>query len=104
MQDLLVRLGDTDIAAAAGHPVADGDDRRALLSRREREVYELLCSGLTNRQIARTLFIEESTVKVHAHHIYDKLGVRSRKALAVHALLERSDQATATIRESSESA
>jgi DNA-binding CsgD family transcriptional regulator len=103
VQELLVRLGDTDIAAALGHPIAKGIDRRALLSPREREVYELLCSGLTNRQIARALFIEESTVKVHAHHVYDKLGVRSRKALAVHALLERSDQATAATRESPES-
>jgi DNA-binding CsgD family transcriptional regulator len=103
VQDLLVRIGDTDIAAAAGHPVATGVDRRALLTPRELDVYELLCSGLTNRQIARALFIEESTAKVHVHHIYDKLGVRSRKALAVHALLERSDQATATIRESSDS-
>jgi hypothetical protein len=39
-------------------------------------------------------FIEESTVKVHAHHIYDKLGIRSRTALTIDAMLERADQAT----------
>ncbi len=44
--------------------------------------------GLTNREIAKLLFIEESTVKAHTHHIYDKLGVRSRTALIVQALLE----------------
>ncbi len=33
-------------------------------------------------------------MKVHAHHIYDKLGTRSRTTLAVQAALERSDQAT----------
>jgi DNA-binding NarL/FixJ family response regulator len=49
---------------------------------------------LKNREIAKLLFIEESTVKVHTHHIYDKLGVRSRTALIVQAMLERSDQAT----------
>jgi DNA-binding NarL/FixJ family response regulator len=52
-------------------------------------VYELLIQRLTNREIARLLFIEESTVKVHVHHIYDKLGVRSRVALTVQAQLER---------------
>ena len=40
------------------------------------------------------LYIEESTVKVHAHHIYDKLGVRSRLALRLQAKLERTGQAT----------
>jgi DNA-binding NarL/FixJ family response regulator len=54
----------------------------------------LLIERLTNREIARLLYIEESTVKVHAQHIYDKLGTRSRTALAVQAMLERADQAT----------
>jgi DNA-binding NarL/FixJ family response regulator len=94
VEGLLVRVGDVDLAAAAGYPIVQGNDRRELLSPREREVYELLCGGLTNRQIASVLFIEESTVKVHVHHIYDKLGVRSRQALTIHAMLERSDQAT----------
>ena len=56
-----------------------------------------MTQGLTNREIARLLFIEESTVKVHVHHIYDKLGVRSRMALTVQAKLERSGQATSAI-------
>ncbi|MDH4102685.1 MAG: LuxR C-terminal-related transcriptional regulator, partial [Thermoleophilia bacterium] len=67
---------------------------RARLSPREREVFELLRERLTNRQIAKLLFIEESTVKAHAHHIYDKLGTRSRTTLAVQAVLERANQAT----------
>jgi DNA-binding NarL/FixJ family response regulator len=57
-------------------------------------VFELLRTGLTNREIGRLLFIEESTVKAHTHRIYDKLGVHSRSALAVQAALERSIQAT----------
>ena len=93
IEALLSRVGDTDLATAAGYPVVQGEDRRVLLSPRELEVYEFLCDGLTNRQIARALFIEESTVKVHVHHVYDKLGVRSRRALAVHAALSRSNQA-----------
>ncbi len=91
---LIRNANDADLSSAAGHPIALANDARKQLSPREREVYELLCQGLTNRQIAELLYIEESTVKVHAHHIYDKLGVRSRTALAVQAALQRSNQAT----------
>jgi len=91
---LIRAAADEDLARAVGQPVFTGGDPRERLSRREREVYELLTEGLTNREIAKLLFIEESTVKAHAHHIYDKLGTRSRTALAIQALLERADQAT----------
>ena len=94
VRELMRQAGDLDLAEAAGSPIADGEDRTMLLSPREREVYELLRTGLSNREIAKLLFIEPSTVKVHAHRIYDKLGVRSRTALAVQAALERSRQAT----------
>jgi DNA-binding CsgD family transcriptional regulator len=100
-RELVERVGDADLAKAAGYPIAVNDDRRLLLSPRETEVYGLLRSGLTNRQIAKLLFIEESTVKAHTHRIYDKLGVRSRTALAVQAALERSDQATSATDSSS---
>src|SRR5262245_26895635 len=93
---LIRQVGDDDIAEVIGQPIKNADPRQALTPR-EREVYELLIRGLTNREIAKLLFIEESTVKVHVHHIYDKLGVRSRFALMVQATLERSDQATSAI-------
>lgn len=48
------------------------------LTRREGEVYALLCEGLTNREIAEALVISEPTAKVHVRHILDKLGVRTR--------------------------
>ena len=56
--------------------------RRGTLSNREREVYELVAQGRSNRQIAATLFISESTAKVHVRHIFEKLGVRSRVEVA----------------------
>ena len=43
------------------------------LSRREREVLALVASGMSNREIGRTLFIAEATVKAHISHIFDKL-------------------------------
>ena len=91
---LVRRVRDEDLARAVGQPIDPAEHPRAQLSRREREVYDLLCQGLSNRQIGEILFITESTVKVHAHHIYDKLGMRSRAALAVDAALRRSTQAT----------
>jgi DNA-binding NarL/FixJ family response regulator len=97
MLALVRRVRDEDLAGAIGQPISVDDDPRDRLSPREREVYELLRQGLTNRQIAKLLFIEESTVKVHARHIYDKVGMRSRTALAVQAALERADQATSAI-------
>jgi DNA-binding NarL/FixJ family response regulator len=101
VEALIQRVGDSDLAEVAGHPIVDDEDRYLLLSPREREVYELICGGLTNKQIAQALYIEESTARVHTHHVFDKLGVRSRKALAIQAVLRRS-QATATTGESSE--
>ncbi len=56
-----------------------------LLTRREREVLELVRQGLSNRQIARTLWISESTVKVHIRHVFEKLGARSRTEAAAMA-------------------
>ena len=60
-------------------------DPAASLSAREREVYALVCQGLSNLEIARQLFVAESTVKSHLHRMYDKLGIRSRAALAAGA-------------------
>jgi DNA-binding CsgD family transcriptional regulator len=94
---LLKRAKDEDLAVAAGYKPTDDGHLRLHLTVREQEVYELLTQGLTNLQIARLLFITEATVKVHVHHVYDKLGVRSRTALAVQAALERSGQATSAI-------
>jgi len=49
-----------------------------------------MAHGRTNRQIAQTLFIAESTTKVHVRHIFEKLGVRSRvEAVRVWGLAER---------------
>jgi ATP/maltotriose-dependent transcriptional regulator MalT len=94
LTSLLRAVGDVDLAKLVGYKVPVSGDRRETLSPREREVYDLLVQDLKNREIAKLLYIEESTVKAHTHHIYAKLGVRSRTSLIVQAILERSDQAT----------
>jgi DNA-binding CsgD family transcriptional regulator len=48
------------------------------LTKREREVFELLLQGKSNRQIALALNITEHTVEFHLKNIYAKLGVSSR--------------------------
>jgi DNA-binding NarL/FixJ family response regulator len=51
------------------------------LTFRERAVLELLSSGQRNAEIALALGVSVETVRVHAKHIYRKLGVRSRGQL-----------------------
>jgi two-component system response regulator DesR len=48
------------------------------LSTREKQILGMVVMGLTNTQIARTLFVTESTVKSHLSSAFAKLGVRSR--------------------------
>ena len=54
----------------------------AALTDSERQVAEHAAAGLTNRQIAATLFLSEKTVEMHLSNAYRKLGIRSRAQLA----------------------
>jgi two-component system, NarL family, nitrate/nitrite response regulator NarL len=55
------------------------------LTRRERELIELVRQGLRNRDIASELGVTEGTVKVYLHAIFDKLRVENRTELALRA-------------------
>jgi DNA-binding NarL/FixJ family response regulator len=56
------------------------------LTGRETEVLKLLARGKADKQIARELFIGESTVKSHVHSLLSKLNVRSRTQAALYAV------------------
>ena len=65
-----------ELRAPAASPLTD----------REREVLREIGIGRTNKQIARSLCIAETTVKSHVRVILDKLGVQSRTQAALHAV------------------
>lgn len=51
------------------------------LTRRQREVTQLVCEGLSNKEIARRLECSDGTIKVHMHNIFERLNVPNRTAL-----------------------
>jgi DNA-binding CsgD family transcriptional regulator len=85
LTQLFARSRDLDIARAAGLDLPRELRRYEGLTSRERDVYELMLQGRTYKDISRTLFISESTTKVHVRHIFEKLGVRSRAEAAAAA-------------------
>jgi non-specific serine/threonine protein kinase len=64
---------------------SDERDSVDTLTKREREVAALLSQGMSNREIATTLVISQSTAEVHVKHVLSKLGLRSRSQVAAWA-------------------
>jgi DNA-binding NarL/FixJ family response regulator len=54
------------------------------LTPREREIFQVACTGVTNKQIAEQLSISEATVRHHLGSIFAKLGVSTRSELVVY--------------------
>ncbi|MDG0792598.1 response regulator transcription factor [Cohnella ginsengisoli] len=83
-----------ELVTAADHPAVEpqlpaakpGASPFGELTRREREVLELLASGKNNKEIAAALYISEKTVKTHVSHVLDKLGVPDRTQAALLAV------------------
>jgi two-component system, NarL family, nitrate/nitrite response regulator NarL len=69
--------------AVAGKP----SQTACSLTSREAEIAHLVSRGLRNKEIARVLHLSEGTVKMHLHHIYQKLNLGGRTELALSTVL-----------------
>jgi two-component system nitrate/nitrite response regulator NarL len=89
-QDTLVPMSTVAASAASTTGAAGGAEVAAsaaspALSPREKEVLCEIARGASNKEIARTLDIAETTVKIHVQHILRKLNLSSRVQAAVYA-------------------
>jgi len=75
----------------SGPKVSVRGDLVASLTEREREVLNHVAHGQSNKVIAKALDISHNTVKLHVHHIMDKLKLKSRVEAAVFAFEFRSE-------------
>jgi len=75
--------GESPLAPRAAQAILSARPARQLpaLSTREREVVDLVISGLRNREIADRMGITEKTVKTHLTHVYQRLGVATRREM-----------------------
>ncbi|GHC88152.1 response regulator [Streptomyces flavofungini] len=79
----VIELQRRQLSAHSGH--SDHSKLLGRLTDREREVLPQLARGLSNADIARTLFMSEGTVKGHVSRMMDKLGVTNRVQAALIA-------------------
>jgi FixJ family two-component response regulator len=88
-----------DVAVRQHHREMQEISRRlATLTPREREVLELVATGMLNKQIAAELGAAEKTIKVHRGRIMDKMQVRTATALV--GLLSRAGSQAGLLRDS----
>ena len=85
-EHLLVQPAAADPHRAREVDPGPGDHRPVCpLTQRQRDVLNALAQGLRNAEIARGLYVEESTAKFHLTHIFRELGVNNRAAAIIRA-------------------
>jgi DNA-binding NarL/FixJ family response regulator len=77
-----------NVSAPAPQPTKASTDPKFGLTPRELEVLSLVVKGMTNQEIAQTLYVSPETAKSHVKNIMDKLTVSDRTQAAVKALRE----------------
>lgn len=65
------------------------------MTKRERQVIELIADGLTNKEIAQKIHLSTYTVKSHVHNILEKLALHTRVQIAKHAHFSDSNKSAA---------
>jgi pimeloyl-ACP methyl ester carboxylesterase/DNA-binding CsgD family transcriptional regulator len=83
--DSVVRAVRAVLTAESERERPDGEPAAVLLSRREREVLQLVANGLSDREIAEQLIVSPHTVHRHVANIRHKLGRGSRTAAVAEA-------------------
>lgn len=77
--------GETYFPFSLGEEAAHDHPLMANLTQREKQTLEQLCLGLTNKEIARRLGIQEVTVKLHVKTLLSKMGLSNRTQAALFA-------------------
>jgi len=77
-----------DDAGSTDRTKDEGSSAVSRLSPRERDILREIARGASNKEIARTLSIAETTVKIHVQHILRKLNLTSRVQAAVFAVTD----------------
>ena len=85
-QRLLPLLPSDGAAPREQRNLAITENVLTVLTERERQIMLLVSEGLSNKEIGRRLNIADGTIKVHLHHIYQKLEISNRTVLAALAI------------------
>ena len=80
-------------------PNAIAEKSVTALTDRERQIMRLVSEGLSNKEIGGRLNLTDGTIKVHLHHIFQKLEVGNRTALAAFAM-SQNDQSDSSLEDS----
>jgi DNA-binding NarL/FixJ family response regulator len=81
------RLASAAARAPEAAAPADAEPGAGELTPREADVLRLIAAGQSNREIARSLFVTEATVKTHINRIFAKTGARDRAAAVRYAYI-----------------
>ena len=81
-----IAAGETVLDPAVARPAPLAGERAKRLTKRELEVLQLICNGLSNKEIASRLEVSVNTIAVHRANIMNALGVHKTAELVMYAL------------------
>ena len=74
----VVIVKEVEVPATIPFAVNEARVRDLGITKRELEILDLIAKGMSNREIAETLFVSENTVKTHSSRLFDKLSAKRR--------------------------